>query len=155
MLHQPIRLFDGQASERPISIRSRRVSLVFLVWLSLPAACRSIDDAGCGNGPFSRAAAQRCAPAEMQRTDPPDEQLRFMRNWMNTKVASFVAAYVRNTRFDVSRMSALHKPLITVGLAGDWRPSDRETKDFRLQGLLAFSCQQRVCRCRECPRMTG
>ncbi len=56
---------DGGLYERTMGAWSRLAGEVFLDWLA-PAPGLRWMDVGCGNGAFTEALVQRCAPAEVQ-----------------------------------------------------------------------------------------
>jgi len=85
---EPIRFNDGAAYERMMGAWSRIAGDIFLDWLAPPAGLRWID-VGCGNGAFTEAIVQRCAPATIEGIDPSEGQIAFARNRLAARPAQF------------------------------------------------------------------
>jgi SAM-dependent methyltransferase len=106
---QQIRFDDGAAYERMMGVWSRLAGEVFLDWLKLPAGLRCID-IGCGNGAFTEALIERCAPAEVHGIDPSEGQLAFARTRPGARLAKFqqgdaMALPFPDNTFDVATMA--------------------------------------------------
>src|SRR5262249_37189413 len=69
---------DGEAYERLMGRWSRLTGDIFLDWLDSPANLRWLD-VGCGNGAFTAALIERCAPAEVVGLDPSESQIAYAR----------------------------------------------------------------------------
>jgi ubiquinone/menaquinone biosynthesis C-methylase UbiE len=88
MPEQQIRFDDGAGYERMMGTWSRLAGDIFLDWLAPRPGLRWID-VGCGNGAFTEAIVQRCAPAEVQGVDPSEGQLAFARGRPAARPATF------------------------------------------------------------------
>ncbi len=104
-----IRFEDGASYERMMGTWSRLVGDIFLDWLAPPTGLRWID-IGCGNGAFTEALVQRCAPAEVQGVDPSEAQLKCARTRPAARVAEFrqgdaMALPFPENRFDAAVMA--------------------------------------------------
>ena len=104
-----IRFEDGAGYERMMGTWSRLVGDIFLDWLAPRPGLRWID-VGCGNGAFTEALVQRCAPAEVQGIDPSEGQLKFARTRPAARVAEFrqgdaMALPFPENRFDAAVMA--------------------------------------------------
>jgi SAM-dependent methyltransferase len=78
MAEPQIRFDDGAAYERMMGVWSRIAGTQFLDWLA-PARGLIWADIGCGNGAFTEAIVQHCAPAKVFGIDPSPGQLAFAR----------------------------------------------------------------------------
>ncbi|HEY8334745.1 MAG TPA: class I SAM-dependent methyltransferase [Tardiphaga sp.] len=88
MADELIRFNDGAAYERMMGGWSRIAGDIFLDWLAPTAGLRWVD-VGCGNGAFTEAIVQRCAPAEIQGVDPSEGQIAFARTREAARPAVF------------------------------------------------------------------
>jgi SAM-dependent methyltransferase len=88
MAEPQIRFNDGAAYEKMMGTWSRLVGDVFLDWLA-PARGLSWVDVGCGNGAFTQAIVDRCAPSAVKGIDPSEGQLAFARQRPAERVAQF------------------------------------------------------------------
>ncbi|HXR87814.1 MAG TPA: class I SAM-dependent methyltransferase [Stellaceae bacterium] len=88
MAEPQIRFNDGAAYEKMMGTWSRLVGDVFLDWLA-PAKGLSWVDVGCGNGAFTQAIVDRCAPSAVKGIDPSEGQLAFARQRPAARVAQF------------------------------------------------------------------
>ena len=79
---------DGAGYERMMGVWSRLAGDVFLDWLQPPARSDWLD-VGCGNGAFTQAIVDRCAPASVAGIDPSDAQIAYARGRPAGQVASF------------------------------------------------------------------
>jgi len=111
MAQQPIRFDDGAAYERGMGVWSRLAGEVFLDWLAPPAGLRWID-VGCGNGAFTEALVQRCAPAETQGIDPSEAQLAFARSRPGACGAEFLLGDAMALPFERDRFDAAVMALV-------------------------------------------
>jgi SAM-dependent methyltransferase len=80
---QQIRFDDGAAYERMMGTWSRIAGDVFLDWLA-PAKGLTWADIGCGNGAFTQAIVDRCAPKRVMGIDPSTGQIAYAK----TRLAS-------------------------------------------------------------------
>lgn len=106
---EQIQFNDGAAYERMTGTWSRLAGDVFLDWLALPVGLRWID-IGCGNGAFTEALVERCAPAEVHGIDPSKAQLDFARARPGARLAQFqqgdaMALPFPENRFDAAVMA--------------------------------------------------
>jgi SAM-dependent methyltransferase len=109
MAETPFRFDDGAAYERHMGVWSRLAGEVFLDWLAPQPGLRWID-VGCGNGAFSQAIVERCAPAEVQGIDPSEGQLAFARTRPAARLAQFrqgdaMALPFPDSSFDAATMA--------------------------------------------------
>ncbi|HXC39618.1 MAG TPA: methyltransferase domain-containing protein [Burkholderiales bacterium] len=108
-MNEPIRFDDGAAYERFMGAWSRLVGDVFIDWLS-PAKGQRWVDVGCGNGAFTEAIIERCAPSAISGVDPSQGQLDFARARPGTRMARFdqgdaMALPYADRSFDVAVMA--------------------------------------------------
>jgi ubiquinone/menaquinone biosynthesis C-methylase UbiE len=104
-----IRFNDGAAYERMMGLWSRLAGDIFLDWLKPSSGLRWVD-VGCGNGAFTEAIVQRCAPAEIQGIDPSEGQIAFARTRAAARPAVFqlgdaMALPFADKAFDVAVMA--------------------------------------------------
>ena len=76
MAEPQIRFDDGAAYERMMGAWSRIAGDVFLDWLG-PANGLTWADIGCGNGAFTQAMVDRCAPKRVFGIDPSAGQIAY------------------------------------------------------------------------------
>jgi SAM-dependent methyltransferase len=88
MAEPEIRFNDGAAYEKMMGTWSRLAGDVFLDWLA-PASGLSWVDVGCGNGAFTQAIVDRCAPSAVKGIDPSEGQLAYARQRPAARVAEF------------------------------------------------------------------
>jgi ubiquinone/menaquinone biosynthesis C-methylase UbiE len=88
MAESQIRFDDGAGYERMMGTWSRFAGDIFLDWLA-PATGLHWLDVGCGNGAFTQAIVDRCAPAAVDGIDPSEGQLAFARGRPAAKIAKF------------------------------------------------------------------
>jgi SAM-dependent methyltransferase len=86
-----IRFTDGAAYERYMGKWSQLAGDTFLEWLALPSGLRWLD-VGCGNGAFTEAFVQRCAPVSIHGIDPSEKQLAYARTRPVLRLAHFCQA---------------------------------------------------------------
>jgi SAM-dependent methyltransferase len=79
---------DGAGYEKMMGVWSRLVGDVFLDWLQ-PAAGAHWVDVGCGNGAFTQAIVDRCAPAAVTGIDPSRAQIEFAQARPAGQLAAF------------------------------------------------------------------
>jgi ubiquinone/menaquinone biosynthesis C-methylase UbiE len=83
MAEPQIRFDDGAAYERMMGAWSRIAGDVFLDWLA-PSNGLTWADIGCGNGAFTQAIVDRCAPKRVMGIDPSAGQIAYAK----TRLAS-------------------------------------------------------------------
>jgi ubiquinone/menaquinone biosynthesis C-methylase UbiE len=88
MAESQIRFDDGAGYERMMGTWSRFAGDIFLDWLAPAAGLRWLD-VGCGNGAFTQAIVDRCAPAAVEGIDPSEGQLAFARERPAARLATF------------------------------------------------------------------
>jgi ubiquinone/menaquinone biosynthesis C-methylase UbiE len=88
MAESQIRFEDGAGYERMMGTWSRFAGDIFLDWLAPAAGLRWLD-VGCGNGAFTQAIVDRCAPAAVEGIDPSEGQLAFARERPAARLATF------------------------------------------------------------------
>jgi ubiquinone/menaquinone biosynthesis C-methylase UbiE len=109
MAEQPIQFNDGAAYERMMGRWSRLAGDVFLDWLAIESRLRRVD-LGCGNGAFTEAVIERCAPSEVAGVDPSQAQLEFARMRAGASFAQFqqgdaMSLPQEDDAFDVAAMA--------------------------------------------------
>jgi ubiquinone/menaquinone biosynthesis C-methylase UbiE len=109
MTETQIRFDDGAAYERMMGIWSGFAGAIFIDWLKPAPGLRWID-IGCGNGAFSEALVERCAPAEVQGIDPSQGQIDYARQRPAARLAKFgigsaMALPFPDDRFDAATMA--------------------------------------------------
>jgi ubiquinone/menaquinone biosynthesis C-methylase UbiE len=108
MPEKSIHFNDGEVYERTMGVWSRLAGEKFLDWLGPSPNLRWLD-VGCGNGAFTEAIVQRCAPAETQGIDPSEAQLGFARNRGRAKTVFLqgdaLALPFPSDRFDMAVMA--------------------------------------------------
>jgi SAM-dependent methyltransferase len=109
MAEQPIQFNDGAAYERMMGRWSRLAGDVFLDWLAVESGLRWVD-VGCGNGAFTEAVIERCAPSEVEGVDPSQAQLEFARTRAGASLARFqqgdaMSLPQEDDAFDVAAMA--------------------------------------------------
>lgn len=113
MIEPQVRFDDGEAYEQMMGVWSRSVGEVFLDWLAPLPGLRWID-VGCGNGAFTEALVERCAPAEVQGIDPSEGQLAFARTRPGSLVAEFRQGDAMALPFPADRFDAAVMALVLV-----------------------------------------
>jgi len=78
MPDETIRFDDGAAYELMMGRWSALAGAQFLDWIAAPPGARWLD-VGCGNGAFTEAIVERCAPADVQAVEPSEGQLAYAR----------------------------------------------------------------------------
>jgi ubiquinone/menaquinone biosynthesis C-methylase UbiE len=109
MSEHQIRFDDGAAYERMMGSWSRLAGDIFIDWLNPDPGLRWID-VGCGNGAFTEALIERCAPVEVHGVDPSEAQLAFARTRPAGRIAKFhqgeaTALPFPDSRFDAAIMA--------------------------------------------------
>ncbi|MCH9670790.1 MAG: methyltransferase domain-containing protein [Gammaproteobacteria bacterium] len=109
MAEQPIQFNDGAAYERMMGRWSRLAGDVFLDWLAVESGLRWVD-VGCGNGAFTEAVIERCAPSAIEGVDPSQGQLEFARTRDGVSLARFhqgdaMSLPQEDNSFDVAAMA--------------------------------------------------
>jgi ubiquinone/menaquinone biosynthesis C-methylase UbiE len=109
MAEPQIRFDDGAGYERMMGTWSRLAGDVFLDWLAPPPGLRWLD-VGCGNGAFTEAIVERCAPAAVEGIDPSEGQLAYARQRPASRLAMFrqgdaMALPFANHSFDAAVMA--------------------------------------------------
>jgi ubiquinone/menaquinone biosynthesis C-methylase UbiE len=89
---------DGAAYERLMGRWSQPVGRQFLDWIDPPKGLRWLD-VGCGNGAFTEALIESCAPHSVVGIDPSEGQLAFARKRAGTKLAEFRAGDAQSLPF--------------------------------------------------------
>jgi SAM-dependent methyltransferase len=111
MAEPQFRFDDGAAYERMMGTWSRFAGEIFLDWLAPRPGLRWVD-VGCGNGAFTEALVERCAPAEVQGIDPSEGQLAFARTRPAARVAQFQQAGAMALPFSADRFDAAVMALV-------------------------------------------
>lgn len=88
MTTDQIRFDDGEGYEQYMGRWSRLAGAAFLDWLAPAPGLRWLD-VGCGNGAFTAAILDRCAPEHVDGIDPSDAQLTFARTRLAGRAAGF------------------------------------------------------------------
>lgn len=88
MTKQTIRFDDGAGYEQMMGKWSRLAGDIFLDWLQVPAGLQWLD-IGCGNGAFTQALIERCAPSAICGIDPSEGQLLYARQRPGCSMADF------------------------------------------------------------------
>jgi ubiquinone/menaquinone biosynthesis C-methylase UbiE len=109
MAESQIRFDDGAGYERMMGTWSRFAGDIFLDWLAPATGLRWLD-VGCGNGAFTQAIVDRCAPATVDGIDPSEGQLAFARERPAAQIAKFrqgdaMALPYGDRSFDVATMA--------------------------------------------------
>ena len=109
MAKHSIQFNDGAAYERMMGRWSRLAGDVFLHWLDVESGLRWLD-VGCGNGAFTEAVIDRCAPSTIEGVDPSQAQIDFARTRPGASTASFQLGDAMNLpnaddSFDVAAMA--------------------------------------------------
>ena len=102
---------DGQAYERLMGRWSQLVGRQFLDWLGQPNGLRWVD-IGCGNGAFTEALIERCAPASVAAIDPSEGQIGFARSRPGAKVAEFRVGDAQALPYDSGSFDAAVMALV-------------------------------------------
>jgi len=102
---------DGVLYERAMGAWSRLAGEVFLDWLAPAPGLRWID-VGCGNGAFTEALMERCAPAEVQAIDPSEGQLAYARTRPGARGAVFQRGDAMALPFEADRFDAAAMALV-------------------------------------------
>ncbi|HYI83743.1 MAG TPA: methyltransferase domain-containing protein [Acetobacteraceae bacterium] len=107
---------DGVLYERAMGAWSRLAGEVFLDWLAPAPGLRWID-VGCGNGAFTEALMERCAPAEVQAIDPSEGQLAYARTRPGARGAVFQRGDAMALPFEADRFDAAAMALVIFFVA--------------------------------------
>ena len=83
-----IQFNDGVAYERMMGRWSRLAGDTFIDWLAVESGLRWVD-VGCGNGAFTQAVMERCAPSSVEGIDPSPGQLEYALTRSGTSLAQF------------------------------------------------------------------
>jgi SAM-dependent methyltransferase len=108
---QQIRFEDGNAYERGMSPWSRLAGETFLEWLAPGPGLRWLD-VGCGTGAFAELISERCAPIEVQGTDPSEGQLAIARARSGMHGAAFLRGDAMALPFERQRFDAAVMALV-------------------------------------------
>src|SRR5258706_36755 len=108
---QQIRFEDGSAYERGMSPWSRLAGETFLEWLAPGPGLRWLD-VGCGTGAFAELISERCAPIEVQGTDPSEGQLAIARARPGMHGAAFLRGDAMALPFEQQRFDAAVMALV-------------------------------------------
>lgn len=111
MAAETIRFDDGAGYERSMGVWSRLAGEAFLDWLSPAAGLRWLD-VGCGNGAFTEALVQRCAPASVHGIDPSRGQLDYARERPGAAGAEFVLGDAMDLPFEAGQFDAAAMALV-------------------------------------------
>ena len=136
MSEPPFRFEDGGVYERTMGVWSRLAGEVFLQWLAPPAGLRWID-VGCGNGAFTEALMQRCAPAEVQGLDPSPQQIAFARTREGARGAVFTEGNAQALPFPADRFDAAVMALVLFFVPDPAKGVSEMVRVVRPGGLVA------------------
>ncbi|HEU5274521.1 MAG TPA: class I SAM-dependent methyltransferase [Xanthobacteraceae bacterium] len=131
------RLFaDGEAYERLMGRWSRVAGEIFLEWLDIPANCRWLD-VGCGNGAFTEALIERCAPVEIVGLDPSEGQLAFARTRPGARSAKFRIGDAHELPFGEERFDIAIMALVVTYLSEPGKAVSEMARVVRPGGWVA------------------
>ncbi|RQH15230.1 class I SAM-dependent methyltransferase [Bradyrhizobium sp. RP6] len=131
-----LRFDDGAASEQVMGVWSRSVGEVFLDWLRPAQGLRWID-VGCGSGAFTELILARCAPSDLQGTDPSEGQLAFARSRPGARGAVFQTGDAMALPFATASFDAAVMALVLVFVPDPSKGIAELVRVVRPGGLVA------------------
>jgi SAM-dependent methyltransferase len=102
---------DGAAYERYMGTWSQLVGTTFLDWLAPAPGLRWLD-VGCGNGAFTEALLERCAPTAVHGIDPFEAQLSYARERLSSPTVEFRQGDAMAQPFPDDAFDAAVMPLV-------------------------------------------
>ena len=136
-MNDPVNLFtDGKAYERLMGRWSRLVGDKFIDWISAPKNLNWID-VGCGNGAFTEALIERCAPSAITGVDPSDGQLSHARTRPGAKMAQFRLADAQSLPFADNTFGAAAMALVITFIPDPVKAAKEMRRVTRSGGIVA------------------
>lgn len=134
--HAAIRFDDGQGYEQYMGQWSRLAGDAFLDWLQPRSGLRWLD-VGCGNGAFTAAVFERCAPACVYGIDPSAAQVRFAHKRFATRRAAFQQALAGALPFASGIVDVAVMPLVIFFLPSPAQGVSEMVRALRRGGVGA------------------